>query len=98
MKENLDPSIPFAKARELSVNLPLEEKGKAKVFVDDIISVCDDKGENLKCIKAAPCTVIHAVANRFVSKTEVKRDDLICDKKKKARRCSYRKKFALSSG
>ena len=63
-EESLEDSIPFATARELSVNLPPEDQGKADVFIDDIISICVDKDDNLDCLKAAPCTIIHAIANR----------------------------------
>ena len=46
----------------MSVSLPNEDRGKADVFVDDVILVCVDLEDNLPRLKTAPCTVIHAVA------------------------------------
>ena len=77
-------SIPFAKARSLSVPLTDEPDGKADVFVDDIMSITVDKDDNLKRLMTAPCTVIHAVAHKATGKTHLTRQDLISDEKNEA--------------
>ena len=78
-----DPSIPFEKARSLSVPLMDEPDSKADVFVDDIISITVDSKDNLARLMAAPCTVIHAVAHS-AEVTHIKRQDLISDEKNEA--------------
>ena len=83
----LDDSVPFAQAvGELSVDLPIEDQGKADVFVDDIISVAPDINDNLSRLKAASCTVLHAFAHSASSSssTSIKRDNLIADDKNEA--------------
>jgi hypothetical protein len=54
--------------------------GKAGVFVDDIISITADVGNNLLKIKAAACTVIHAVAHN-AQETCLPHQELIADDK-----------------
>ena len=77
-------SEPFAVARSLSVPIFDEPDGKADVFVDDIMSITVDSGNNLEKLMAAPCTVIHAIAHSANGKTHIKRQDLISDEKNEA--------------
>ena len=92
---SLDNSIPFAQARKMSVSLPAEDLGKADVFIDDIISVCVDIGNNLKRLKAAPCTIIHAVSRKDSTSPIIPRDDMICDDKNKAEGAPEERKICL---
>ena len=82
----LDESIPYAQARKLSVDLPVEDNGKADVFVDDIISVAPDINDNLQRLRAASCTVLHAFAHKASSSSSssIKRDNLVADDKNEA--------------
>ena len=48
--EILNNSISFAQARELAVTILLEVNGKTDCFINDIITVAVDKGENLEPI------------------------------------------------
>ena len=84
--KRLNKEVPFAQARELSVTLPIEDKGKADVFIDDIISVAPDINENLDRLRAASCTVLHAIAHKSSrhSQCSIKRDNLIADDKNEA--------------
>ena len=66
----LDSNIPFEQAREMSVHLPVEDL-KADVFIDNIILVAVDKEDNLDRVIAAPCTVIHAVADKAIGETHI---------------------------
>ena len=83
---SLDASIPISPAiGEMSVTLPVEDHGKADVFVDDIISIAPDINDNLQRLKAASCTVIHAISNTASSSsTSIPRDDMIADDKNEA--------------
>ena len=65
----------------MSISLPNEDRGKADVFVDDVISVCVDLEDNLPRLKTAPCTVIHAVAREKSENQVIPRDDMICNHK-----------------
>ena len=68
------------------MKLPIEYKGKADVFIDDIISVAPDIDENLDRLRAASCTVIHALAHKVLnaSSYSIERDDLMADDKNEA--------------
>ena len=57
------------------------EDCRAKFFIDDIIRVGVDKGDNLQRILAIPCTIMHAVAHNASSDTFVPRQKLIADDK-----------------
>ena len=76
--------IPFAKGRKLSVTMPDDDDGAADCFIDDIITIAVDLGDNLKRITAAPCTVIHALAHSPSSSTFVHRQNMIADDKNEA--------------
>ena len=76
--------VPFAPAHPTSVKLPEKYNGKADCFVDDIISIAVDIEDNLQKLIAAPCTVIHAVANRAEGTTFVERNNMISDEKNEA--------------
>ena len=80
----LDPNIPYAKARDLIVSLPVEDHGKSDVFIDDLISVAVDINNNLQRLSAAPWTAIHAVAHEATPGSHLKRDNLIADDKNDA--------------
>jgi hypothetical protein len=81
---SLPDSLPFATARDLSVVLPDDYHGKADCFVDDIISCAVDDGDNLLRLKAAACTVIHAISHQASSDTHLPRQDIIADDKNEA--------------
>ena len=53
----LSESVPYAEARSLTVTLAQEPSAKADVFVDDIMSIAVDVGDNLTRLATAPCTV-----------------------------------------
>ena len=57
---------------------------KADVFIDDIITVGVDKGDNLQRILAGPCIIMHAVAHNASPDTFVPRQKLIADDKNEA--------------
>ena len=92
---DLDPSIPFAQARELIVDLPIEDEGKTDVFIDDLISVAVDINNNLDRIRTAPCTVLHAIAHSSSHPTHLKRDNLIADDKNDAEGAPEERKICL---
>ena len=79
------------------MDLPIEDQGKADVFVDDIISVAPDINDNLSRLKAASCTVLHAFAHNASasSSSSIKRDNLIADDKNEAEGAPEENKVVL---
>lgn len=67
----LPDDIPFHQARKLSVKIHLSPKGKADVYVDEIITIAADIKDNLKRIVNAPVTVMHAVADKADDKAGI---------------------------
>ena len=80
----LPDDIPYAEARQLSVELPDELSGKADVYIDDIISCTVDEGSNLEHLKAAACTIIHAIAHKAKDETFLPQQEFIADDKNEA--------------
>jgi hypothetical protein len=81
---SLPCEIPFAKACKLSVPLEEEDTCKADVFIDDVITICVDIGNNLERVKAAPCTIMHAIAHKNTGKDYVPRQNFIAEDKNEA--------------
>ena len=50
------------------------EDCKADVFIDNIITVGVDKGDNLQIILSGPCTIMHALSNNASSDTFLYQD------------------------
>ena len=77
----LSDDIPYAKAQELSVEIPIKSLGKADVFVDDIITVGLDMDDTLEKVTKAPITVMEAIADDAIFECDIVRDDLLSDDK-----------------
>ena len=90
----LNEKIPFAQAKKMCVKLPVEDNGKADVFLDDIISCVVDLNDNLDRITKAPSTVIDAVARQGKS-MDVERDNMIEIDKAKAEGAAEEIKIVL---
>ena len=65
----------LTKARALSVDVPCTLSGKVGVFIDKVITCAAHLGGNLKCIKSALWTVIHAMAHKSNRETYLQRQD-----------------------
>ena len=75
--ENMNNNIPFAKASELSVDIPIEDTGKFDVYIDDFIGIKVDIANNKSRLEVAPCTVIQKVSNNPTSENHIPRDNMI---------------------
>ena len=71
------------------------EDYKANIFLDDIITVAVNEGDNLQRILAGPCTIMHAVAHNASSDTFVPRQKLITDDKNEAEGAPEKVKITL---
>ena len=76
--------IPYANARSLSVPLTQELCAKADVFVNEIMSITVNIGDNLTRLVTAPYTVIHAMVHAADGDTHLLHQDLISAEKNKA--------------
>ena len=81
---SLADHIEFEPALEMSVDLPPSTAGKADVYIDDVISCTVDVNNNLQKLKAAACTVIHAMAHKAKGPTHLTRQEFIADDKNEA--------------
>ena len=84
LPKKLAEDIPFAQAMDLSVDLNEVNECKSDVFIDDLISLAVDIGNNLQRLIAAPCTVMHALAHKADGSTFLPRDNFIADDKNDA--------------
>ena len=80
----LPTDIPFAQALPTSVEIEEGDICKADVFIDDLITVGVDVGDNLQRIIAAPCTIMHAIAHKAANDTSVPRQNFIAEDKNEA--------------
>jgi hypothetical protein len=78
------PDMTFAKARELSVDIPVNDLGKVDVFIDDNIAVTPDLNCNTKRVIRAIPLAIHSVARPVNPDDDIPRVDIISAKKLQA--------------
>ena len=98
IEKYLSDEIPFQQAREMSVKMEVEvsEYGKADVYVDDIITIAVDKGENLKRITRATITVMPTVADGSTGiETSIKKKDIVANDKMEAEGAAEEEKICL---
>lgn len=56
--ECLPPDTPFTPALPLAVNIPINDKGKGDIFIDNTIFIVPDINDNLaRAAKAAPLAI-----------------------------------------
>ena len=91
----LPDDIPFAEAKDMSVNIPLAEGGKTDVYVDDFITIGPDIDDTLDRITRALITVIHAKADNSASSKTIPRDDIVAIDKMKAEGAAEERKICL---
>ena len=91
----LPSDIPFAQAKELSVNISDGDICKSDVFIDDIITVGVDIKDYLCRIMAAPSTIMHSFTHRAEGQTYLPRQDFIADDKNAAEGGPEEKKIVL---
>jgi hypothetical protein len=79
--KSLPDMIPFHPAKDLSINIPVNDTGKTDIYIDDTIGIAPDIGDNvLRFSKAIPL-VIHTLARPTISSDPIPRKDIISMKK-----------------
>ena len=92
----LPPSTPFGQAKDLSVVIEEGDICKADVFIDDVISVGVDKGDNLLRLKAAPCSIMHALSHKAGPNfSSIPRQNMIAENKNEAEGAAEEVKIIL---
>lgn len=70
--EEMDSSIPFGQASELSVEIPVEANGKFDVCIDDFIGIAVDIHDTKSRLELVPpYTVLHAISNSSENKNHI---------------------------
>jgi hypothetical protein len=77
----LSDTIPFAPGLPLVVQLPNDDQGKADCYLDDIISIIPEIGDNIKRGAAAVPLAIHLIGRPIAESEPILRDELISMKK-----------------
>jgi hypothetical protein len=67
--ESLPDDIAFAQTKELAVNIPTNDIGKADIYIDDTIGVALDKNDNVKRVSAAIPLAIHILSDIYIDDT-----------------------------
>jgi hypothetical protein len=73
----LDPTIPFAKAKPLLVNIPLEPIGQSDVYIDDIctVGILDSK-QNEEKLRKSILLAMETIGRPLNMNEKITRDDL----------------------
>jgi hypothetical protein len=79
--ESLPDDIAFAQTKELAVNIPTNDIGKADIYIDDTIGVALDKNDNVKRVSAAIPLAIHILSRPLDSLDDIPRKEIISLKK-----------------
>lgn len=78
-----DSTIPFASARDLIVDVPVDPSGFVDVYIDDMIALCVNTPEsgNASRLPAAVLMAIHAAARPLSPHEPLPRDPMVMKKK-----------------
>ena len=91
----LPDNIPYAEARDMTINIPVGKNGKTDVYVDDFITIGPDIDDTLDRIIKAPATVIHAIADNSINSNKIPKDDILAIDKMKAEGAAEERKICL---
>ena len=74
--DSLPDNIQFSQTKELAVSIPINDIGKADIYIDDIIGIALDKNDNVNRVSAAIPLVIHCLARPLDPLDEIPRKKL----------------------
>ncbi len=77
----LSDNIPFHKAKELAVEIPINDIGKVDIYIDDTIAITPDLTGNNERMMAAVPLAIRTIARPIDPNDEIPRNDIISLKK-----------------
>jgi hypothetical protein len=79
--KSLPESIPFHQARELFMEIPINNMGKTDINIDDTIGIERDINENNSCVSYTIPLAIHTLARPSSDSNPIPRKDIISMKK-----------------
>jgi hypothetical protein len=79
--KRLPPNTPFTPALQLAVNIPVNDKGKGDIYIDDTIFVVPDLNDNLERVAKAAPLAINTIARPVSIYKPIPRKSLISSKK-----------------
>ncbi len=79
--KRLPPDLPFQKALQLAVDIPIDDLGKGDIYIDDSIFVTPDIGNNIERVAKAVPLAINTVARPVSHHEPLPRKELISQKK-----------------
>ncbi len=91
----LPESIPFHKAKELSVKIPINDTGKVDIYIDDTIAITPDLPGRVERMNAAVPLAIRILSRPLNETDEIPRKDIISLKKFQAEACPEEIKTVL---
>jgi hypothetical protein len=75
--ESLPIDVPFAQTRTLAVDIPINDIGKADIYIDDTIGVALDLSDNVNRVSATIPLAIHTIARPLDPLDEIPRKEII---------------------
>jgi hypothetical protein len=79
--KSLPESIPFHQARELSMEIPINNMGKTDIYIDDTIGIAPDINENNLWVSYIIPLAIHTLARPSSDSNPIPWKDIISMKK-----------------
>ena len=86
----LDDSIPFAEGKDLIIDVPVDARGTADVYIDDTIALTEDveDSNNVQRLEQATLLAIHCAAREKHNDEPIPREEMAAREKFSSRsRC-----------
>jgi hypothetical protein len=81
LPDSLPDNIQFSQTKELAVSIPINDIGKADIYIDDIIGIALDKNDNVNRVSVAIPLAIHCLSRPLDPLDEISRKEIISLKK-----------------
>ncbi len=80
------PPVPFAQAKDLIIDVPVDPSGFVDMYIDNMITLCIDtpRSDNVTRLPAAVLMAIHATTQPLLTNKPLPQDPMVMKKKLKA--------------
>jgi hypothetical protein len=93
--KRLPPDTPYEPALPLAINVPINDKGKGDIYIDDSIFICPDLNDNIERIAKAAPLAINSITRPLLKQEPLPRNPMISMKKFMAEASFEEKKIIL---
>jgi hypothetical protein len=95
----LPDDVEIAKARELVIDVPVDESGYADIYIDDTFAAVVNLpgSDNIKRLERAPLLAIHSIARPLHTKEPIPRLEMAAENKFQAEAACEETKMILGS-